>query len=391
MPNQTKVDWPTALIAASSNLLPAMVVATLGIALPEVRQTLLLSELEAGSLFSAIFVVAAVASAFAGRLTDKIGRKAVLVTGISMVSLGFASAGLSRAYPLTLLLLALTGLGYGFTTPSLYALMSDLVPARRGLGASLVTVAYAIGGSLGSVISSSIIARASWRAAFLTVGGFGIAITALEMVRIRTVAKKYSAYVGLSFRKAINRSILVLALAEFFGGSVFWSSASWTPTVLRTAKELSLGETGLVMGVWALTPMIGALLLGNLSDKVGRKVVILWSAFPGAILAFVVYYWLASFGSLAIGLGLYGFVKATAPTLIVPLAQEAAAAENAGTASGVVMSMHYVAAVIAPLVAAQLIASTGDMILTMILTSSLPLLIFGGLIATIKEKPAPKR
>jgi len=172
VPNQTKVDWPTALIAAASNLLPSMVVATLGIALPEVRQTLVLSELEAGSLFSAIFVVAAVASAFAGRLTDKIGRKAVLVTGISLVSLGFALAGLSRVYPVTLLLLALTGLGYGFTTPSLYALMSDLVPTRRGLGASLVTVAYAIGGSLGSVISSSIIARAGWRAAFLTVGGF---------------------------------------------------------------------------------------------------------------------------------------------------------------------------------------------------------------------------
>jgi MFS family permease len=134
--------------------------------------------------------------------------------------------------------------------------------------------------------------------------------------------------------------------------------------------------------------MVGALVLGGLSDRVGRRVVILWSAFPAAIIGFVVYYWLASPLTLTLGLGIFGTLQATAPTLIVALAQEAATAENAGTASGVVMSMHYVAAVVAPLIAAQLIASTGDMILTMILTSSLPLLVYGSLIATVKEKRA---
>ncbi|MBI2087287.1 MAG: MFS transporter [Deltaproteobacteria bacterium] len=388
MPKQTKADWPTALIAAAANLLPSMVVATLGIALPEVRQTLLLSEIEAGGLFSVIFVVAAVSSAVAGRLADKIGRKTVLLIGISTVSVGFALAGLSRAYPLMLVLLAITGLGYGFTTPSLYALMSDLVPARKGLGASLVSVAYAIGGSLGAIVSSAIIARTGWRAAFLTAGAFGIMITAVEMIGVRVVFKKRPTDLGRSFPRALNRSVIVLALAEFFGGSVFWSSASWTPTVLRTVKELSLRETGLVMGVWALTPMVGGILLGGLSDRVGRRVVILWSAFPAAAIAYVVYEWLASLGSLAIGFGLFGFLKATAPTLIIALAQESAAADSAGTTSGIILSMHYAAAVVAPLVAAQLIASTGDMILTMVLTAALPLVVYGCLIATIKEKRA---
>lgn len=386
MAKPTRADWPTALIAAASNLLPSMVVATLGIALPDVRQTLSLSEIEAGTLFSIIFVVAAVSSAAAGRLADKIGRKTVLLIGISTVSVGFALAGLSRAYPLMLVLLAITGLGYGFTTPSLYALMADLVPARRGLGASLVSVAYAIGASLGAIVSSTIIAGAGWRPAFLTAGGFGIAMTGLEMVRVRVVAKKQATHVGLSFRKSVNRSIIVLALAEFFGGSVFWSTASWTPTVLRTVKELSLRETGLVMGVWALTPMIGGLFLGALSDRVGRRRVILWSAFPAAATAYVAYEWLTSPGSLAVGLGLLAFLKATAPTLIIALAQESAAPDSAGTTSGVILSMHYVAAVVAPLVAAQLIATTGDMILTMVLTAALPLVVYGCLIATVKEQ-----
>lgn len=388
MVNHSKVDWPTALIAPCANLLPSMAVATLGISLPEVRQSLSLSELEGGSLFSVIFIVAAVASPIAGRLSDKIGRKAVLLMGISALSLGFALSGFSQTYLAMLGLLALAGLGYGFTTPSLYALMSDLLPARRGLATSLVSVAYGIGGSLGSVISSFIIARAGWRMAFLAMGIIGTAITALEMLRVQNVYGREAIRQQRAYRKVLSSTLVLLGLAEFFGGSVFWSSASWTATVLRTAKQLSLAETGLVMGVWGLTPMIGALLLGALSDRFGRKAVILCSAYSGACASFVVYYLLTSPVSLAMGLFLFGTLKATAPTLIVALAQEATATEISGAASGVIMSMHYVSAVVAPLVAGHLIASTGDMILTMILTSSIPLFVYGGLVAAVREKPA---
>lgn len=359
----------------------------MGISLPEVRQTLLLSEIEAGALFSVIFIVAAIASPISGRISDRIGRKAVLVMGLSSLSLGFALASLSGGYPLMLLFLALGGLGYGFTTPSLYALMSDLLPARRGLGASLVSVSYGIGGSLGSVITSFVLARANWRMAFLTVGVIGCIIVGLEILRIKNVRERQIIRRQLPYKKALSRGLILLGLAEFFGGSVFWSSASWTATTLRTAKELSLGETGFVMGLWGLTPMIGALLLGNLSDRFGRKPVILWSAYLASLAAFVVYYALTSPGSLAIGLLLFGTLKASVPTLIVALAQECSPTESAGIASGVVMSMHYVSAVVAPLIAAKLIASTGDMILSMILTSSLPLAVYGGLIAAVREKP----
>lgn len=363
-----------------------MVVATLGISLPEIRQTLLLSALKAGSLFSVIFVVAAFASAIAGRLSDKIGRKAVLVMGISSLALGFTLSGLSRDYLLMMVLLGFAGLGYGFITPSLYALMSDLLPGRRGLGASFVSVSYGIGGSLGALIASSIISTAGWRLAFLSVGLIGMVIAGLEMMEVKNVSTRQPLRRQPSYSKALNRTLVLLGFAEFLGGSVFWSSASWTPTVLRTVKELNLSQTGLVMGAWGATPMIGALLLGVLSDRFGRKTVILWSTYPGALAAFVVYYFLTSPGLLALGLVIFGTLKASAPTLVVALAQESAPAETTGTASGVVMSMHYVAAVVAPLVAAQLITGTGNMILSMILTSSVPLVLYGSLIAAVRDK-----
>ncbi len=109
-----------------------MMVATLGIALPEVRQTFSLSEIAAGSLFSVMMIVAAVTSGIAGRLADRFGPKTVLITGLTLLALGFGGAGISGQRILFFSCLAVTGIGYGFTPPSQYAIMSDLLPHRRG-------------------------------------------------------------------------------------------------------------------------------------------------------------------------------------------------------------------------------------------------------------------
>jgi sugar phosphate permease len=236
------------------------------------------------------------------------------------------------------------------------------------------------------VIASYILARVHWQNVFLVVGLFGLLIAAVEAFAIKNVGRN-GVHVRFRYRDVLNKPLVILALAEFFGGAVFFSSAAWTATVLRMAKGLTLGETGFVMGFWGLTPMLGALVLGPLSDKFGRRFVILRTAFPAAIAAFVSFYWLKSPLALAAGLVVFGILKASVPTLIVPLAQESASPDAAGAAAGVIMSMHYVSAFTAPLVTAALITGTGSMILAMILTSVIPLFIYGSLIAMVREKP----
>ena len=280
--------------------MPSMMVATLGIALPEIRQTFSLSTIAAGSLFSVMMIIAALTSGIAGRLADKIGRKTVLITGLSLLALGFGLAGVSSHPLLFFSFLAITGIGYGFTPPSLYAIMSDLLPNRRGLGASLVSVSYGIGGAIGAILASRIIATFGWRAAFLTVGIIAAADMLLQLYWIRRYFIEYGPRTAAARSKTrLPLLILILALAEFIGGSVFWSSAAWTPTLLRTAKALTLQETGWLMGLLSLANMLGSFSLGSLSDKFGRKTVIVLSAFPAAAAAFVVFYWLESAGKLS--------------------------------------------------------------------------------------------
>jgi MFS family permease len=366
--------------------MPSMMVAALGIALPEVRRAFQLSEVEAGSLFSIMMMVAAFTSSVAGRLADKLGRKRILITGLSLLALGFVCAGLSVHPMLFFLCLAVTGIGYGFTPPSLYAIMSDLLPHRRGLGASLVSVAYGTGGAIGAVLASRITGALGWRAAFVTVGFIAAADMLAQLFWIRNVRSEPSSAQAGSFKDAVTLPILILGLAEFIGGSVFWSSAAWTPTLLRTAKDLTLQETGWIMGVLSLANMLGSFTLGSLSDKLGRKRVIALSAFPAALAAFIVFYWLDSPLWIGMGILVFGTLKASVPALVVALAQEAAPPGNAGSAAGIIMSLHYTAGVIAPLIAAQILSATGDIVLAMISATSAPLVLFGCLIGAVKER-----
>lgn len=363
-----------------------MMVATLGIALLEIRQTFSLSTVAAGSLFSVMMMIAALTSALAGRLADRIGRKTVLITGLSLLASGFGLAGVSRHPILFFFFLAVTGVGYGFTPPSLYALMSDLLPNRRGLGTSLVSVTYGIGGAVGAVLASALTAAFGWRAAFIAVGAIALAVMLLQFCWIRDRHRARAAAPTGSLRDALSVPLFILAFAEFIGGSVFWSSAAWTPTALREAKTIGLAETGWIMGVLSIANMVGSFCLGSLSDKFGRKRVIAWSAFPAAIAAFVLFYWLESPISLALGMFVFGALKATVPALVVALAQEAAPPGAAGTAAGVIMSLHYTAGVVAPLISAQIIAASGDLILAMILATSAPLVLYGCLIAAVRER-----
>ncbi len=140
------------------------------------------------------------------------------------------------------------------------------------------------------------------------------------------------------------------------------------------------------MGVLSVANMLGSFTLGSLSDKFGRKRIIALSALPAAAAAFMVFYWLDSATGLAAGIFVFGLLKASVPALVVALAQETAPPGSAGTAAGVIMSLHYTAGVLAPLLAAQLIAGTGDILVAMILVSSVPLLLYAALIGAVRER-----
>ena len=365
-----------------------MVVAVLGIGLPEIRASLELSEVWAGTLFSAIFVVAAPASLSAGRLSDSLGRRKVLVAGGLALGAGFGLVSTIQSYGAAVAVLALAGLGYGFITASVLSLVSDLLPSRRGFGMGLLSATYGLGSVSGPIVAAAIIQRFGWRGATATVGGIAATIALIQWLRIREPARAPTAPGVAGARKpgVMNRNMFLLSAAQFFGGSVFWITASWTPTFLRTAVKLTISEAGMVMAAWGATPILGAMVLGILSDRVGRKRIILLGAFPGVLVVLAVYGWLTHPLTLAAGICLLGLCKSPVPSLVVALAQDSAASGRVGAASGLIMSMHYVAAQTTPVAMGLLITRLDSMTLAMLLGSAVTFAVFGFLVTCVRER-----
>ena len=102
-----------------------------------------------------------------GRLADRVGRKAVLVTSIALFGLCSAVTGLAWDMPSLITARVLTGLGLGGAMPNLIALAADMSPDRSRNSAIALTY---IGMPLGGAVASSIIflvPTTQWRAVFM--------------------------------------------------------------------------------------------------------------------------------------------------------------------------------------------------------------------------------
>jgi MFS family permease len=384
--------WLAVLTVASANALPAMTVMTLGIVLPEVRASLRLSEVQAGALFSLIFIAASVASFAAGRVADRGGRFRVLLIGLVLLAVPMLLA-LTDSHMAALGLLGLAGVGYGFVNLALYALLSDLLPTRRGVSTGLVSVAYGAGAFVGPLFAGMVTAAAGWRAAFVAVGVVALAMAGVQALCRRTVQALCAGRdlppapaFRLSFARSINREVALVTAGSFFGGVLFWATSSWAPTVLRTDKALTLGAAAIVMAVWGVTPMVGSILVGLLSDRLGRKRVMLWIALPGAIAVVGIFTLLHSVVALAAGFALLGLIRSPVPSQVVALGQDSAEDHAAATASGLVMSGYYAAAVVVPLVTGAVMAGLRDGVRTMVIVLPVGLVVYGILIAAVREK-----
>ena len=365
-----------------------MVVAVLGIGLPEIGTGLGLPAEWWGALFPPIFVAAACASWSAGRLSDSLGRRSVLVAGGLCLGAGFGLVSTVHSYGAAVILLALAGVGYGALTASVLSLVSDLLPLRRGLGMGMLSATYGLGSVSGPIVAAAIIQRVGWRGATVTVGCIAAGIALIQWLRIREPARAQAAPRAAGTRKPrlMNRNMIILAAAQFFGGSVFWITSSWTPTFLRETVKLTLDEAAMVMAAWGATPIIGAMVLGMLSDRLGRRRIILMGAFPGVLVVLAVYGWLVHPLALAAGICLLGLCKSPVPSLVVALAQDTTAKGRVGEASGLIMSMHYVAAQTTPLAMGQFITWLDSMTLAMLLGSGVAFAVFAMLVTSVRER-----
>lgn len=135
-----------------------------------------------GPVFSASLFGYMVGATLLTNLSDRFGRKAVIVSG--NVLFGLLTLATARATSIEdlLILRFIAGLGLGCSIPAAIALGAEYAPARsRSMRISLMFVGYTMGAALGGVLAAWLMVAFGWQSVFY-LGGFASLALSLILV-----------------------------------------------------------------------------------------------------------------------------------------------------------------------------------------------------------------
>jgi benzoate transport len=167
-------------ICCMLNILDGFDVLAIAFAAPPIADEWAIQPAALGLVFSAGLVGMALGAMFIAPLTDRIGRRAMILICIVAISVMMAVTGLSRSVPELIAARALTGLGIGGMLASLTSMVAEYSPDRqRNLTIGLLQAGYPVGGTLGALIATWLLPEFGWRALF-----FGGAVMGALMIPI---------------------------------------------------------------------------------------------------------------------------------------------------------------------------------------------------------------
>lgn len=256
--------------------------------------------------FGVGFVARPVGAVVLGGLGDRVGRRPAMLTSFALI--GFASLGLAltpghdaigvAAPALAILFRLLQGFALGGEIGSSTAFLAEAAPpGRRGRWIALqyggqgvaVLVAGLVGALLAAVLDADTLARFGWRIAIglgaLTVPiGLALRGSLPETLHATTAA-------GAAPRVRDYSGVAAFAFATIVFGTIATYVTNYIPTfaqaTLGMSPSLSFGAT-IAIGSGAT---LGAVLAGELADRIGRRPVmiagamaVLVTAVPGFVL-----------------------------------------------------------------------------------------------------------
>ena len=243
--------------------------------LPHYAKTLGLSQMEVGVLFG-VYAGALLAGTYPlGRLADRIGRRKPFLWGL--VGLGATTFlfAFSSSYPLLLVARALQGLAAAATWTSGLALLAEGFPSeRRGQAMATVFAAANVGVLLGPPVSGLLTESLGPRSPFLLAGAIVLADAAARVLLLGDDEPPRGERVGLRGLLA-DGTVRTLAGAMALGSALWAILESTLPLLLDAVLRTGPKEIGILFAVAALTHTVTSPVLGRLSDRVGRKKVLL--------------------------------------------------------------------------------------------------------------------
>ncbi|TCP31295.1 putative MFS family arabinose efflux permease [Scopulibacillus darangshiensis] len=241
-----------------------------------------------GLLFSAAFLAGAIASPIWGALSDKFGRKPMIIrAGFFLFLIYTLTAFVTNPYEL-LTLRIMQGLLTGFI-PGTIALIGTNTPDKKvGYALAMISTATASGSVIGPLLGGGISALVGNRLAFAS-AGFIVLMSTIMVIFWVTEEKftpskvRISVFNDLKAAAANRRFLTVLFLTIVTTCSVMTIEPVLPLYIVKlggSANNASL-LTGIIFSLPGIASMIFGPFWGKLADKIGFRTVLIIGLFGG--------------------------------------------------------------------------------------------------------------
>jgi MFS family permease len=337
-------------------------------------------------------------SAFAmGFLSNRVGRRKVLIPAVIVFSLMSALSGMVGGLVSLLLIRAVMGLAEGPVASTGVAVAVEAShPKRRGMNNGIFQCMISLmGNAIGPIIATQLLLVTTWRTVFMLVGIPGLVMAAVMFFVVREPAHATPdgarvarpGFADLFGHRNVPLAMLTLMCAM---GGIFVMGAMM-PNYLTDYLHLSVQQMGVVVSAIGFGGALGQFAMPTVSDFIGRKMATLISYILAAAFTYLftqagadnlsTLFWLIFFAAL--------FNFSALAILAGPVAAEAAPIGMVASVAGLVIGAGEIfGGGVAPAIAGRIAAASG---IQHVFTFTIGSLILGFVIALFLKETAPRK
>ncbi|MBM4433862.1 MAG: MFS transporter [Chloroflexi bacterium] len=225
-----------------------------GPVLPLVTAEFGLSDIQAGLIATALFLMAAATMVLFSDLADRYPTRGAVTFGLALVLAGNVATGLAPSYPALLAAKAVGGLGAGFGfLAGLRYIQLRYAGARAHFGQGLYGAGYPLGSLIGLWVMPTLAVAWGWRGAFLATSA-ALAIVVLAWRLATALPRTRRPGNMLDAASCWNCWALLIQHAAGFG--LIFAAATWITTFLVREFGLPLEAGGLLGSLLLLLAVV---------------------------------------------------------------------------------------------------------------------------------------
>jgi AAHS family 3-hydroxyphenylpropionic acid transporter len=342
-----------------------------GVAAPKFGPIFALTPAQLGWVFSSNTFGLFLGAAFGGWISDRVGRRAVLVTSMFLFGLFSIATALAPDAQMLIVMRFLTGLGLGGAMPNLIAMTAETGSAtNRATKVTVITAGMPAGGSLASLLAWLGGAELDWRTIFW-VGGLAPIVVGIAMLFLLKESQAFERVVrdaAVPVRRDTMAALfgggravrtLLLWLGFFFTLVVLYLNLNWLPTLL-VGKGFERPDATLGVLLFSFGGAVGAVVLGLLMPRLGWKVIVTLSYAGMAASLFAMAGVERDIGVMLIAAFGIGFFVIGAQYLLYGLSPMLYGSAIRGTGVGWAVAIGRLGSVAGPAIAAAILSGGGD-------------------------------